>query len=471
MRRLCCFALLTLAVSAPAQAPGFSASERAEGAKANPELVAAFGGAYPGPQAAYVRTVGQRIAAQSGMAAKPGDYTVTLLNSNVNNAFAIPGGYVYVTRELVALMNNEAELAFVMGHEVAHVAARHARKREQASGWTALGAALLGAITGSSTIGNIAGTGAQLYALGYSRDQEREADTLGVRYLARAGYDPGASDEILAALEAQTRLETRLAGQEQKAGANWLSTHPATADRVAQVRREAAALSAKGAPVATNRDAFLNAIDGMVYGDDPAQGIIDGRSFRHGAIGIAFEAPPGFALQNTPSAVLGRKPQAGSFRFSGGAAPGLDLAGYSAKVWQAAGAAPAEVKPTRINGLEAGISQTRVSNRNGTVDATLAVYRWGPDSYYHVMMIAPPGGAAAFQPLVASVRRLTPAEAAAIRPRRIAVVTVKPGDTPQTLAARMAFEDDRLARFLVLNGLTADSRLPPGSRAKLIVYG
>jgi predicted Zn-dependent protease len=471
MRRLVLLLSLAVAAAVPAQAPGFSQSERAEGAKLNPELTATFGGAYAGPQAAYVRTVGQRIAAQSGLTARPADYTVTLLNTNVNNAFAIPGGYVYVTRDLVALMNNEAELAFVMGHEVAHVAARHARKREQTSGLAGFGAALLGVITGSSAIANLAGTGAQLYALGYSRDQEREADTLGVRYLARAGYDPQASDEILAALEAQSRLDARLAGRDEKAQTSWLSTHPATEDRVARVRAEASALAARGGAQATNRDAFLNAIDGMMYGDDPAQGVIDGRSFRHAGLGIAFEAPPGFALQNTPSAVLGRKPQGGSFRFAGGKAQGADLFSYGTKVWQAAGARPPEARPTRINGIDAAISQTRVTNRSGTVDATLAVYRWGPDSFYHVLMIAPPGGAAVFEPMVASVRRLTPAESAAIRPRRIAVVPVKPGDTPAGMAARMAYGDDRLARFLVLNGLSANSRLVPGSRVKLIVFG
>jgi predicted Zn-dependent protease len=209
----------------------------------------------------------------------------------------------------------------------------------------------------------------------------------------------------------------------------------------------------------------------MVYGDDPAQGVIDGRRFRHGALGIAFEAPAGFALQNTPSAVMGRKPQGGSFRFSGGEARGQDLASYSNRVWEAAGARSPQSRPTRINGLDAAISQTRVSGRNGTVDATLAVYRWSPDTYYHLLMLSPPGGAAAFEPLVASVRRLAPGEAGAIRPRRVQVVTVKPGDTPQTLSARMAYDDDRLARFLVLNGLNANSRLVPGSRVKLIVFG
>ena len=460
-------AALLFAAASAAQAPGLSASDRDQGAKAHPQLVAQFGGAYDGPQAAYVRGVGQRIAMQSGLATRPGDYTVTLLNSNVNNAFAIPGGYVYVTRQLVALMNNEAELAFVMDHEVGHVAARHSQKREQRAGLAGLGAALLGAVTGSNIVGQLAGTGAQLYTLGYSRDQEREADSLGVRYLARAGYDPMASGDILAALGAQTSLEARLAGKDAAEPTSWLSTHPANAGRVARIRAEAATFVARAGARATNRDAFLNAIDGMAYDDDPAQGIIRGSSFRHQGLGIAFDAPTGFALENTPTAVNGSKAGAGKFQFSGGNAGGLTMASYAAKVWEAAGAAPADLRPTRINGIEAGIGQTEVSTRDGRVDATLAVYRWGPDSYYHLLMIAPAGGGQIFAPLINSVRHPTGADI--VRSRRVAVETVRRGDSIASLSARMAYDDDRQARFMTLNGLSATSRLTVGGRVKLIV--
>ncbi|GGE18513.1 metalloprotease [Polymorphobacter glacialis] len=455
------------AVGASAQAPGFSAAERAEGAKVNPQLIAEFGGVYPGPQSAYVRAVGQRIAAQSGLAANPRDYTVTLLNSNVNNAFAIPGGYVYVSRQLVALMNDEAELAFVLGHEIGHVAAQHGRKRERASGLASVLAGLAGAISGSNIVGSLAGAGAQAYTLGYSRDQEREADSLGVRYLSRAGYDPFASGDILAELGAQTSLEARLAGRNDKQ-VGWLSTHPANAERVARIRREAAKVATTGQR-ATNRDAFLNAIDGMAYDDDPAQGIIEGRSFRHGPLGIAFDAPAGFTMQNSPAAVIGIKPGAGQFQFAGGTAP--DIESYSAKVWQAAGATAPQPRATTVNGIEARVSQAHVESRNGTVDATLAVYRWGPDRYYHLLMLAPGGSAATFEPMVTSVRRLTPVQAGAIRGRRVDVVTVKPGDTIASMAARMAYADNQVARFTILNGLEADDRLQPGTRVKLIVRG
>lgn len=466
--RILPIAMLLVATASTAQVPGLSANDRAEGAKAHPQLVAQFGGAYEGPQAAYVRSVGQRIAVQSGLASKPGDYTVTLLNSNANNAFAIPGGYVYVTRQLVALMNDEAELAFVMGHEIGHVAARHSQKRGQRAGLAGLGAALLGAVTGSNIVGQLAGTGAQLYTLGYSRNQEREADSLGVRYLSRAGYDPMASGDILASLGAQTTLEARLAGKRTAEPVGWLSTHPANAERVARIRKEAATFVARSGARATNRDSFLSAIDGMAYDDDPAQGVIRGASFRHQGLGIAFDAPAGFTLENTPAAVNGSKDGAGRFQFSGGSAGGLSLANYAAKVWNAAGAPPADIQPTVINGIEAGISQTQVATQSGRIDATLAVYRWGPDSYYHLLTLAPQGGGQAFAPLINSVRRLTTADA--VRTRRVAVVAIRPGDTIATLSARMAYDDDRQARFLTLNGLAATSRLARGDRVKLIVW-
>ncbi len=457
-----------LATAATAQVPGLSAADRDYGARAHPQLLQQFGGAYAGPQADYVRRVGQRIAVQSGLASRPADYTVTLLNANLDNAFAIPGGYVYVTRQLVALMNDEAELAFVLGHEIGHVAARHAAKREQRTVISGVLAGLAGAITGSDIVGNLANAGATLYTRGYSREQEREADSLGIRYLARAGYDPAASADILGSLGAQTSLSARLAGRQGGEGPSWLSTHPATAERVARARKLAAAVPA--AQRATGREAFLNAIDGMAYDDDAAQGVVEGRRFRHPQLGLAFEAPPGFSLQNSPEAVIGASRDGSQFQFGGGSAEGGDIAGYSARVWQGIGGQPAPLRPTRINGIEAGISSVRANTRQGPVDAVLAVYRFAPGQFYHVLGLAPAGQARVFDPLIGSVRRLAPGEAGQVRSRRIAVVKVAAGDSIASLAARMAYGDDRVARFTVLNGLPAGARLRVGDRVKLIVW-
>jgi len=159
------------------QAQSISEVDREQGAAANPTLIAQFGGAYTGPQAAFVERVGKRVAVQSGMSDAGGDFTITTLDSPVENAFAIPGGYIYITRQLLALMTSEAELASVLGHEVGHVAARHAVSRNTRSTLGSVLAAAAGALTGSDIAGRLVGTGAQLYTLRYGRSQEYEADT------------------------------------------------------------------------------------------------------------------------------------------------------------------------------------------------------------------------------------------------------------------------------------------------------
>ena len=464
---------LSLLICAPAlaqSAPGLTASERRSGAEAHPQLLQQFGGAMTGPAADYVRRVGQKIAVQSGGGARAQDYTVTLLNSNVNNAFAIPGGYVYITRQLLALMNDEAELAFVMGHEVGHVAARHGQKRQNRATGSSILAGLAGILTGSDLVGRIAGAGAGLYTLGYSREQERQADSLGVRYLTGAGYDPLAASDSLAALGAQTALESRLKGQGGGEPSKWLSSHPPSAERVTRTRTEAQTQVARAGARALNRDAFLNAIDGMVYDDDPAEGVVQGRSFRHSGLGLALDAPQGFSVTNTPQAVIGTGPN--NLRFDLRAADGRtgDLNSIAAARWRELGVQQAQsMRATRINGVEALEGSIRAGSQAGPVEATLTVYRWSPQLALTLVSIAPEGRMAGVTPVAGSVRRLGPQETGTIRSRRIQVVRVAAGDTVQSLAGRMAYDDDRLARFLTLNQLGNDARLKAGDRVKLVV--
>lgn len=155
----------TTAQTAVPAVQAISAADKEQGAKAHPQLVAEFGGAEAGAQATYVESVGKNIAVQSGLSGARSDFTVTLLNSPVNNAFAIPGGYIYTTRQLVALMNNEAELAAVLGHEVGHVAARHAAKRQSAATKNTiigvLGTVLSGVLLGNSQVGQLLQKGLQ----------------------------------------------------------------------------------------------------------------------------------------------------------------------------------------------------------------------------------------------------------------------------------------------------------------------
>ncbi|MGV3511801.1 MAG: M48 family metalloprotease [Novosphingobium sp.] len=464
--------------SSPATAQGtvqtISAADKKQGAEAHPQLLQEFGGAMTGTQANYVETVGKTIALQSGLSNARSDFTVTLLNSPVNNAFAIPGGYVYVTRQLAALMNNEAELAGVLGHEVGHVAARHAAKRQSAATRNsilgALGTIISGALLGDGALGQIGqrifSTGSQLLTLKYSRGQETEADNLGITYLQRAGYDPRAMSSVLQSLANQNALDASVKGTSNQVP-EWASTHPDPASRV-----RAALTRAGSATGRTNRDTFLTGINGLTYGDDPAQGIVDGSSFVHPSLRLAFRAPNGFYLVNGTRAVS-ISGQSGKGEFSTAAYSG-NLESYVRSVFTGLSSqqqlAPTTIERTTVNGIPAVYGAARVNSGNGQVDVVVFAYEFGPQQAYHFSTISQADQAGQFDSMFRSIRRINATEASAVKPRRLSVVTVRSGDTVQSLAQRMAYTDQPLQRFLVLNGLTSSSRLSAGQKVKLVVY-
>lgn len=454
-----------------------SASDKALGQKAHPELLAEFGGALSGPQAQYVGSVGKKIALQSGLSNASSDFTVSLLDSSVNNAFAIPGGYVYVTRQLTALMDNEAELAGVLGHEIGHVAARHSAKRQKAATRNqivgVLGAVLSGAVLGDSGLGRLGqqvfSQGSQLLTLKFSRSQELQADQLGITYLKKAGYDPRAMSTVLESLARQNALEAQVRGTTSQTP-EWASTHPDPASRV----KTALTYAGGGAAGVTNRDVFLSRIDGLVYGDDPKQGIVEGRTFTHPAMQVTFEAPQGYYLVNGTSAVsIGGGSAKG--QFSGGKLSG-GLDSYIGTVFAGLTGAnqaritPSSIERTTVNGIPAAYGMARVQASSGPVDVTVFAYDFGGGNAYHFLTIAPVGGTSVFNPMFSSVKRISAAEAGKVKPRLLRVVTVKRGDTVQSLAGQMAYTDARLERFLVLNGLQANATLAAGQKVKIVTY-
>lgn len=465
------------ASSTAAAIPVISTKDKQAGAQQHPALLEEFGGAVTGPQAAYVETVGKNIAVQTGMSSARSDFTVTLLNSSVNNAFAIPGGYIYVTRQLASLMNNEAELAAVLGHEAGHVAARHATRRQKAATQSSiigvLGSVLAGAVLGNSGLGNIIQQGLpqflQMNILRYSRNQETEADNLGIAYLKKAGYDPKAMSTVLQSLASQNALEARLMGNTSQVPA-WASTHPDPASRV----RAALAVAGSNSTGITNRDQFLRGIAGVTYGDDPKQGVIEGTVFTHPSLKMQFRAPAGFYMMNGSSAVTVGGQQ-GKGQFTGGQYNG-NLAAYVGSVFQALSQQnqvqinPGAVQATTVNGIPAAYSVAQVQGQDGAVDVAVFAYEWGPNSAFHFMTITPTGQAGVFNPMFQSMRRISDSEAAGVKARKLTVYTVKAGDTVQSLASRMAYSDAPLERFLVLNALTASSRLSAGQKVKLVTY-
>ncbi len=460
----------------PQRARQLNPRDVAEARRDHPALVQEMGGEETGPRAAYVSSVGHRVGAFSGIANPATSLRFTTLNSAVENALSVPGGHVYITRQLMTLMDDEAELAFALGHEVAHVAGNHAHIRAAYARRNPLGifGQILSAM-GGSMFGNLISTRARLDTLRFSREQEYAADRLGRNYLIAAGYDPAGGAGVLAALSRNSALQARLQGRTHRQTPEWASTHPMSENRMQRELAEARASGRIGTGV-RNRDAFLRQLDGVYVDDDPVQGIIDGTSFTHPDLRIQFNVPAGFLMANGARAVT-ISGSAGRGQFGGGVRYPGPLEDYIFRVYQelTRGQMQLNIPPPRhttINGMPAAYTTVPVRTGRGFVDASVVAYRWDSNRVYHFVMLTQGGtGIGPFTTMVNSLRRITAAEAAAIQPKVIRVVTVAPGDTVQSLAQRMAYRDFRLERFMALNGLQPGTRLVPGQKLKLVVMG
>lgn len=446
------------------------AEEQQIGREQHPQVVEAFGGAYQDSALqAYVEKVGRTLVAQSELAGQ--SFTFTVLDSDIVNAMALPGGYVYVTRGLLALANDEAELAGVMAHEIGHVTAQHTAQRVTQSTLANIGLTVLGAVVGNPGLANAAGVGAQALLQKYSRDQEFEADTLGIRYMARAGYDPAASATFLDSLGRQAALEAQLAGRSADGAAkfNMMATHPRTTERV-QRATEAAAVMA-GGHGRLDRDAYLRQVDGMLYGDDPAEGVVRGHTFLHPRMQFSFTVPDGFRLVNGRDKVTAMHPRGATILFDGGRYPGGDILAYlrtGARNLQLA-----ETESLTIDGMPAATGATRVNTDQGVVDLRLVVIRFDERTAYRFMFLTPQdqtaGWGDALRRVTYSFRRLPPDEAARVRPYRIDLIQVRPDDSIASLAAALPFDTLQEERFTTLNGLRPGEPLQPGQMLKTVV--
>lgn len=466
---------------APSEPQAITAKEKELGAKVHPEILSEFGGNYQSPQTAYVVGVGKNIAVQSGLGNAQSDFTVSFLNSPVNNAFAIPGGYIYITRQLAALCNSEAEMAGVLGHEVGHVAARHSEKRQRSAGRAQI-AGILGSVLGAAIGGNggiagllgsglqrYSGTVAQLFTLRYSRAQEEEADDLGIRYLSKAGYDPSALSDMLSSLAMQTGIDARAAGDAARSVPEWASTHPDPAKRVVR-----AANNAKPYPVSSLRkqDSHFAAIDNMLYGDDPKQGVIENQDFLHPDLRLKFTAPIGFGMQNGARAVT-INGTGGQALFTTEAYSGDRQAYIAAAFKSIGGDRPITYGPigeTNVNGLPVFFATASVPTQNGAPNIlTVFAYEFSKNQAFHFAALTP-SSARPFDAMYQSVRRLSANEAAAVKPRKLRIVTVGAKDTIATLTSRMAYGSLQEDRFRALNGLTSNAVLRPGQKVKIVTY-
>ena len=451
---------------------GMSAEDESRlGLQEHTKIVPQFGGAYENAAlSAYVTSIGNLLVKTSEIPNQK--FTFTVLDSPIVNAFALPGGYVYVTRGLLALADTEAEVAGVLAHEIGHVAARHAAERYGQAMAANLAGVGLGVLLGNSAVSETFNAASAVALRSFSRDQEYEADFLGVRYLNRTGFDTKGMAGFLSKLQADGRLEAEMAGQPgQDDEFNIMQTHPRTADRIQRAIAEAGTSSVKDPIV--GRDVYLSKIDGMLYGDDPDQGLIRGRQFLHPKLRFAFSVPDGFRLVNSSQRVIARGPDGAGIVFDQAHEAGTgSMTDYMTKVW-AKGVAVQGVEAITINGMAAATGRVSVQARDGQRDLRLVAIRYDDKAVYRMLFVTPAKLTDSLsRPLretTYSFRKLSAAEAAAVKPWRLVRHTVRPGETAATLAARMPFADYRLERFLVFNGLSEGSTLPAGGTVKIVV--
>ena len=440
--------------------------EQRIGATAHPELVAEFGGLYADPALqAYVERLGQSLVA---VTERPDlAYTFVVLDDPSVNAFALPGGFVHVTRGLLALADSEAELAGVLAHEIGHLVARHPAERYSQA--VAVGMALRKASDDGAPTD--AATGRRSLRQ-WSRVQEVEADRLGIRYLGKAGYDPAAMASFLDKLATQSALRAATAADGTARHGDLLDTHPRTVDRV---REAAAVASATANGGRIDRDAYLDRIDGLVFGDDPRQGTRVGGEFRHPELAIAFRIPEGFRLTNGPSHVSAQGPDGSLIVFDmvpADAVPSnADLLAYVADDWGGR-LGLHSVEPLQINGMEAVTGSNRIRLEQGLVDVRLVAVRERPGRTYRFMFLTPALTSDRtdldVRATTFSFRRLSAAEIAAIEPLRIAVVTVRPGQTVDDLARSMTVTGLPAEWFRMLNGLPEGGTVEAGRKVKIV---
>ena len=428
----------------------------------------------------YVQYVGKKVAAKSH---RPNlDYTFTVVDSPEVNAFALPGGYVYITRGLMGYLNTEGELAAVLGHEIGHVTARHAVRQQSLTQLTGIGAAI-GSIIGEAFIPGISSAGGQelvgiagtAMLRGYGRDQELEADKLGAEYLARSGYDPDAMLEVIGILKNQELFEIKLAREEKRAPRIYhgvFSTHPDSDTRLQEVVGPARAIKeASKEATFVGRTEYLQRVDGLVYGENTDQGLIKGRDFYHGDMGFAMRFPQAWVIQNLPDRLM-----AGSANGTAkiqvmvqGADPRLDPKAYMEKHMGLASVTNGQA--LTINGLPA-YSGTAVLNTDAGKRLTrITVIYLQRAAFILVGWTQDPNGLGiynnAFMEASRSFRPLTPAERdVATRSNRIKVLRADENTSFGSLAAASSLEKFQEQQLRLINGLYPAGEIKSGELIK-----
>jgi predicted Zn-dependent protease len=428
-------------------------------------ILSAYSGTYDDPRLeGLIRQTVEKLVAASE---RPDQrYRITILNSPAINAFALPSGQLYITRGLISLANDTAELASVLSHEMAHVIAQHATIREDRARQVALVTKVFDNLGNDPETTALALAKSKIALASFSRAQEFEADGIGVGIAARAGYDPYGAVRFLTSMGRNSELKPSSRVQLDPRAPDFLSSHPATPERVRNAQSNARQYTAPGSGE-RDREAYLTSVDGLIYGEDPSEGFARGRRFLHPKLGFTFLAPQGFTLDNTAQAILGVKE-------GGGQAMRLDvvrvpteqkLSEYLTSGW-IEGIEPNSVENLGVNGFTAATAIAKGDQWSFRIYAV----RFSSDVYRFIFASKrlTPDIDKTFHDAVVSFRRMSLAETSSAKPLRIRIVTVGEDDTVEKITARMSIHDRAIERFRILNGLTATDKVKPGDQVKIV---
>ena len=445
---------VSLAAPAPAPKPPPDPERR--------RLMQAFGGEYSSPPLkAYLDGLLAKLAPASDTPAEP--YRVTLLDSPIVNAFALPSGDIFVTRGLLGLAGDGSEVAAVMAHEIAHITARHASQRAELERNGKLFSRVSTQLLARPDEGSQYEARTKISIARFSREQEFEADRIGIRTVAKAGFDPYGASRFLDKLGRWSALH---ASSANGGSPDMMATHPSTPDRIAAAVAQAKQFGANGVGDAA-RDSYLSAIDGVAYGDNPSQGIAIDTMFVHPKLGFAFKAPEGFALENQSAALIGvGEAGAQALRLDSIDANGSESLEQALQSGWIDGVQTDSIEALKDTDLPTAMAVAKGDQWT----FRLAAIRLGTRIYRLIFaahnLSGPVDGR--FLASIRSFHHISGEESAMARQGRIKVVTAEPGDDSTTLARRMSGVEGGPDAFLIINGLERGGPIPVGQRFKIV---
>lgn len=444
--------------------------EIAMGAQADQQARREYGVVEDAALQDYLKTIGRKLVSVSH---RPNlEWQFAVVDSPVVNAFALPGGYVYFTRGILAHMSDEAELAGVLGHEIAHVTARHSVRQLTRAQLAQIGIGVGSVLSPTfGQFGSLAEGGLGLVFLRFSRDAEREADRLGVEYAARGNYDPremGNFFEVLGRLAQASDRET-IPG--------WLSTHPDPPERAATTRKLAeewiSKLGLRPESFTNDREAYVRRLDGMVYGDDPREGFAEGSRFYHPNLNFQIDFPADWKIDNTKSAVLVSDPQQGAqIQLTIAESPAGTTVEDYVRALTNQGLRPEIGDVQNINGNRAFLGVYQVEVQGGTLPAVVAFIEYRGAIYELIGLCRDlQQYRSILERSFRTFRALADARARGVMPDRLRAYVVKPGETLSSIARRLSNPRVTADTLAILNRLAVDMALTPGRVIKIVEKG